>query len=180
MRHILTVLAIIFPICASTAPALAIKFPKIHAHVDLHQPLNPVQVTIGHTTIGPSVAALPPIVRVDGNGPIPNLINKANRILQTPATVAVNVVTWPIREIQSLKNGISGAISGAEKKINDWLGELEAAIPTVIVWIVAGIFALITLAVITGELLTHLLVSLFGGTARRRRARRPLKSLKRT
>jgi hypothetical protein len=165
----------------------------IHFHVDLKHPFNPLQVTIGNTHITPSILPIPPAMHVDGGGTIAKVINGTNYVLQLPVEaavktteVAIDVVTWPVRAISSLKNSIDNAITRAknavgdvEDRFNKFIEWLETELPIILVWTAAGIFAFIVIAVATGGLLTRLIVSLFSGRKPPVKAKKKPKKIRR-
>jgi len=131
----------------------------IHIRVNLKHPLAPVQVSIGNTSVTPSVLPVPASVHVDGNGTVAKIVNGTDKVLQTPVTVANNIVTWPAREVDSIKQSITNKIAQAEDTVNGFLRKIEEETPVVIAWVVAGLFIIIAGGVVVGELFTHIVIA---------------------
>ncbi len=164
-------------ICVVAGLLLAAATPadaKFHVGVrlDLRHPLESFQITVGATTVTPSLVG-PPKVTVDGNGTIAKVINKTSnvlqkpediivRILDAPVTLVHNIITAPSRVIDDIKNGINSAKQKALSWYTSIIDYLKANVPYFIALAAIGFFALITLAVIFGTLISALILRILG------------------
>jgi len=159
MRFSLFVLALATLLNSTIAPAIA---GGIHVHIDLHHPLAPVSVQVGPVHVNPSpLPIVPPIINVDGNGTIAKIINKTNQIVQAPIVATQFVVTLPLRAYESLRDSFNKAVADATNKIDGFIADVDREIPTVLIWIAAGFFIMLTLAILVAQIFSKLAQQLF-------------------
>jgi hypothetical protein len=157
---------------ATATPANAgFKLP-VKVRIDLKHPLNPVQVTVGATTVAPSVVG-PPRVTVDGNGTIAKTINKTSDVLHKPEDIIVQIAAAPVNLVHNIitlpsrvRDNITNIIHDAFEWYARIIEYLKANIPYFVALAAIGVFALITLAVIFGTLISALIFRLLGSKSR--------------
>jgi hypothetical protein len=167
-------------VLAASSTASAQSFPAGPIRIDPSHPFNPVQVAptkIGPGIIIPSGPAQPipspPSVKLPGSGPIPNLVNRVDKIAHIPGILIqngapkivealpavgqafVDAHTWPFRVVG---NFFDNLIKKAKEGLPTVPPDIWTLIWRVLLWLAIGVFAIVTLAVMSGSLLTAMIL----------------------
>jgi hypothetical protein len=153
-------------------------------HVDTSKPLHPV--TADPVKVAPGVTVTPPVpgpipstpsVHVEGNGPVPALINKSDAIAHAPERGAQKAVDDAGTTFAKTAHDAGEAIAKPFRDLGDWFRGLvnqardaaEAFAKGAFFWLMIGLFGTIAISVLISSIVTSLILR------RSLRPRRPLR-----